>query len=412
MSSSTRAINSMLPLFLGMSLLFIGNGLVISSGSVELKRIGTSEVMIGAINTCFFIGAMISTMTSHLIVLRAGHIRAFAIFSAIFSLSAMFHSLSMNLYFWAILRALLGFCYYALLMVIESWLNSKTPNRIRSRILAFYEAVFYINFGLGILILSLELKTFEVFIIGAAFLMLSTIPLYLIRIKEPPLPPRQSVSMPKIFTIVPLALVGSVIAGVLINGFFSMSSVFIMLQGYGAKEVSFFMTIAMFGGFCAQFFIGKLSDKFGRRPAIIFSCTIAFVSALAFLFSTNLKVQYGLAFCLGMGIFCLYGLSIARANDALTDRSKSVEVSRALLFSYSSGSLISPLVMGASMDMFGTFGFIYVYLTLSLVLLVFAFTKETIPVELRKSYHPHVSRTIAIDGLNTTDNFTDMENKK
>ena len=194
------------PLFLGMSLLFIGNGLVIASCSALLKQNGVGELAIGLINTGFFIGALISTITAHRIISTTGHIRAFAIFSAIFAVSAMLHAISENLIFWAILRASLGYCYYALLMVIESWLNAKIPNKIRSRVIAFYECVFYTSFGLGILILALDLSAFEIFIISAAFIMLSSIPLNLIRINQPQIPQRQPINIPKIFGIVPLAL--------------------------------------------------------------------------------------------------------------------------------------------------------------------------------------------------------------
>ncbi|MBE2984827.1 MFS transporter [Campylobacter sp. RM9344] len=390
MSSSIRMIRSMLPLFFGMSLLFVGNGLVISSCGVKLKEMGVGELEIGAINTCFFIGALISTIGAHRIVSKVGHIRSFAIFSAVFGVAAMFHGFSQNLYFWALLRALLGFCYYGLLMVIESWLNAKTATFIRSRVIAFYEGVFYFSFSAGILILLFKLDTFEIFIISAAFIMLSSIPLNLIRIKEPKIPKKESVSIPKIFSIVPLALVGSVIAGVLINGFFSMASLFVMLQGQGAKEVSIFMTTAMVGGFFAQISIGSLSDKFGRRPAIMGCAIISLISAVLFLVTTGSSLtQYILSFFLGSGFFCLYGLSLARANDMLVDRTHSIEVGRALLFSYCTGSLISPLLMGASMKFFGAMGFIYVYILLLTILIAFAMTQKTVPMHLRKPYEEH-----------------------
>lgn len=411
MSSSMRTIRSMLPLFLGMSLFFIGNGLVIASCGVELKKMGVDEMQIGLVNTCFFVGALISTISSHRIISKTGHIRAFAIFTAVFGVSAMFHSLSQNLYFWAFLRACLGYCYYGLLMVIESWLNAKTANFIRSRVLAFYEGVFYTSFGAGILILALDLSSFEIFIISAAFIMISSIPLNLIRIKQPQIPQKQSINIPKILGIVPLALVGALVAGIAVNGFFSMASLFVLLQGYGTKEVSFFMTIAMAGGFSVQLVIGGFSDKFGRRPAIIASSCVALVSALLFLLNEhNLTVQYILAFFFGSGIFCIYGLSIARANDEITDKTQSVQVARALLFSYSLASLASPMLMGASMRYFGAFGFIYVYLIVFSFLIIFALTQKTVPSYLRKNYNEqHVARTSAISSLNVKQNLADVE---
>ncbi|WP_149710424.1 MFS transporter [Campylobacter concisus] len=414
MASSFRIIRSMGPLFLGMSLLFIGNGLVIASCSALLKQNGVGELEIGLINTGFFVGALISTITAHRVISITGHIRAFAIFSAIFAVSAMLHAVNQNLAFWAILRAFLGYCYYALLMVIESWLNAKIPNKIRSRVIAFYEGVFYTSFGLGILILALDLKTFEIFIISAAFIMLSSIPLNLIRINQPQIPERQPINIPKIFGIVPLALVGALIAGLAINGFFSMASLFVLLQGYGTKEASFFMTVAMIGGFLAQVFIGSFSDRYGRRPAILLCSSVALISAVLFLLNgKNLTVEYLLSFFFGAGIFCTYGLSLARANDEITDKTKSVQVARALLFSYSLASLFSPLLMSYAMKIFGAFGFIYVYLVLFAGLILFALTQKTIPQHMRKEYNDRlVARTAGIATIEQNGNFADREDKK
>ena len=414
MASSFRIIRSMGPLFLGMSLLFIGNGLVIASCSALLKQNGVGELEIGLINTGFFVGALISTITAHRVISITGHIRAFAIFSAIFAVSAMLHAVNQNLVFWAILRAFLGYCYYALLMVIESWLNAKIPNKIRSRVIAFYEGVFYTSFGLGILILALDLNTFEIFIISAAFIMLSSIPLNLIRINQPQIPERQPINIPKIFGIVPLALVGALIAGLAINGFFSMASLFVLLQGYGTKEASFFMTVAMIGGFLAQVFIGSFSDRYGRRPAILLCSSVALISAVLFLLNgKNLTIEYLLSFFFGAGIFCTYGLSLARANDEITDKTKSVQVARALLFSYSLASLFSPLLMSYAMKIFGAFGFIYVYLVLFAGLILFALTQKTIPQHMRKEYNDRlVARTAGIATIEQNGKFADRKNKK
>ena len=264
------------------------------------------------------------------------------------------------------------------------------------------------------MILALDLKTFEIFIISAAFIMLSSIPLNLIRINQPQIPERQPINIPKIFGIVPLALVGALIAGLAINGFFSMASLFVLLQGYGTKEASFFMTVAMIGGFLAQVFIGSFSDRYGRRPAILLCSSVALISAVLFLLNgKNLTVEYLLSFFFGAGIFCTYGLSLARANDEITDKTKSVQVARALLFSYSLASLFSPLLMSYAMKIFGAFGFIYVYLVLFAGLILFALTQKTIPQHMRKEYNDRlVARTAGIATIEQNGNFADREDKK
>ena len=396
-NSSIITIRSMFALFVGMAFLFVGNGLIISSAGVELKKMGAGELETGFVIAVFFVGAMAATIFSHKIVSKVGHIRSFGIFASLFGIAAMFHDLSQNLYFWAFLRGCLGFCYYSILMIIESWLNARARNEVRSRVLAFYEVTFYVCFGLGILVLSLNLSTSHVLLLSAALILFSSIPLNLIRIKEPPIPEKKSVSIPRVFTLVPLALITSIVAGILTNGFFTMGSVYVLLQGYGAVEVSFFMTIAMAGGFIAHSFIGSVSDKFGRRPAIMVCSAVSLCAAICFLaLKPSIYAQYVLSFFLGSGAFCLYALSLARANDVLNLKQKNqgIEVGRAVLFSYSFGSLLSSVIMGASMKILGFDGFMWVYVALLAFLIAFCLTQKTVPLESRSDFE-HSPGTMA-----------------
>lgn len=375
MISSKRTIKSLTALFVAMAFMFMGNALVVSSVGVILKQRGASEVMIGVVNAFFFLGAALSTISAHKIISRVGHIRAFGIFVAIFSICIILHSMSENLFLWAILRLCLGFAYYGLLMVIESWLNEKAQNAVRSRVLSFYEVVFYLSFGLGILLMGLDFTSHTLFMFAACLIMFSSLPLNLLRIKEPPLPERVPISLPKVFSIAPLALIGSFVGGMLMNGFFSMASVFALMRGFSVSEVSYFMFSAMFGGFIGQSLIGIISDRFGRKIAIMLVAFVALVGSVGFLVNLNIFIAYIFAVVLGSGLFCIYALSMARANDMLKDKSKSVEISRAMLFTYSIGSLIAPLLLGILMQRFGVGGFAWFYIANLAFLIAFAVNK-------------------------------------
>ncbi len=384
MLRAKRIIKSMTALFIGMSFLFIGNSLIVSSVGVILKGSGMSEIAIGAISSCFFIGALLATIGGHRIISRVGHIRSFGIFAALFAIASLLHSLFDNLYLWSIFRFMLGFCYYGVLMVIESWLNEKAKDSVRSRVLSFYEVIYYIASGIGVIIIAFNLDKHSVFVLGACLIMFSTLPLYLIRIKEPILPQKTPISLPKIFDIAPLALVTSFIAGMLVNGFFAMAPVFVLLQGFDAKAVSYFIASAMCGGFIAQASIGPISDKLGRKFAIMLCACVGFCSMLVFLLiDLSLFMQCALSVLLGGGIFCLYALALARANDMTKNKNNAVELGRAVLFCYSLGSLFSPLSLGIIMQYFGHDGFCWFYISCLVFCLLFAINKPNI---LKKKY--------------------------
>lgn len=269
-------------------------------------------------------------------------------------------------------------------MVIESWLNEKAKNEVRSRVLGFYEVVYYIASGLGVLIIGLNLSKDDLFILSACLIMFSTIPLYLIRIKEPLLPQKEPISLPKIFDIAPLALVTSFIAGMLVNGFFAMASIFMLKQDFGVQAVSYFIASAMCGGFLAQSVIGIVSDRLGRKFAIMLCSGVAFAVMTCFLFfKLPLVLQCALAVPLGGGVFCLYALSLARANDMANEsnskyKGKSVELGRGILFCYSFGSLFAPVLLGLLMGYFGVNGFCYFYLASLGFCLIFAINKPNV----------------------------------
>ena len=57
--------------------------------------------------------------------------------------------------FWGFLRLISGFSFYALLIIVESWLNEKSSNSQRGQILAIYTIIFYLSTALGQLFLTI-----------------------------------------------------------------------------------------------------------------------------------------------------------------------------------------------------------------------------------------------------------------
>ncbi len=146
---------------------------------------------------------------------------------------------------------------------------------------------------------------------------------------------------------------------------------YILIQNHSIEVVSYFMLITLIGGLVSQWPIGLLSDKYGRRRLIAFTSLFTSGVSLAFIFlSFNTTFLYFLGFLLGLTIFSLYPLAVARANDVVDENKDIVEISRTLLFMYSIGSFSSPLLIGFGLSLstyflFGSFAllgaFLYFY---------------------------------------------------
>ena len=373
--------------------LFSGYGLFLNSAGVKLTQMGVSNITIGVLNAAFFIGGTISAIVSHRIISRVGHIRSFSVFGALFAIAALAHLMVEQLWMWGILRAVLGFCHYSLLMVVESWFTARSVPQNRAKILALYEVVYYMSSATSVLLLSLNMTSNNIFTLAAILVIAATLPVGLTRMQQPEIPKRERISLPHVFSIVPLAWIACFMAGIFINGFFTMGSVFILKLGYSLPQVSLFLGSAMIGGFTIQLFIAWLSNKFGR-PRTIFGCAcvaaVAAISGMLLLVGLpgNIWTQCVIALAIGCSGFPMYALGLARANDVLPANMNTVEVNRCLLFVYGLGSLVAPLILGSVMQLFNHFGFYSVYAIIATILAVYAYMQPAVPVSERSVYVP------------------------
>ena len=365
-------------LFVSIAFLATGYGMLMTYIGLYLKQAGLAEMAIGMINSAFFLGALLAAIFSQKLIVNVGHARSFSAFSALMVMAFLGHTLHYDPWFWAMLRLLSGFAFYALLIVLESWLNEKSSSKDRGRVLAVYTVVFFMATALGQLILSLNVTSHLVFVLGSVLVLASLILVAITRISQPVLQPFERYSLPKVLQIAPLALVGSVIGGFFVGGFYTMMPVFVLNMYQQQTVVASFMAISILGGLVAQWPVGTLSDRYGRRKLLawagLFSAVICLLLAVL---ATQLWLFYLLGFLLGTSLFSIYPLSVARANDRLDHGKDLVEISRSLLFAYGIGSFLAPLILGAVLGISG--GLFFTVLAIAALLLgVYALSAERI----------------------------------
>lgn len=370
-------------LFIAIGFLAIGYGMLMTYIGIYLKENGSTDFAIGIINSAFFAGAILSSIFSQKVISTVGHIRSFSVFASVMVITFLLYPIYLNEIFWGILRLVSGFAYYGLLIILESWLNEKSQNEYRGQTLAMYSIVFYLSTAIGQMILNVEGGVKDlIFSIGSVLVLISLGLIAITKIKEPNIIPFERYSIPKIASIAPLALLGSFIAGFMVGGFFSMIPLYILDRLKSMDNLVIFMIVSLIGGLLAQFPIGKFSDRYGRR--LLISYVSAFISFISLLFLLNIDSSlyiYLLGAMLGMGIFCIYPLSVARANDVNDENSNVVEISRTLLFIYAIGSFSAPLLIGFTFTTFGYDTFFIIFTVLGIFLAIFALTRERVPDE-------------------------------
>ena len=380
-----RALLPISSLFLSIALLATGYGLLMTFIGVFLKQEGLSEGVIGLINAAFFLGAMLAAIFSQKLIVTVGHARSFSAFSALMVMAFLGHALWFEPWFWGGLRLISGFAFYAMLIVLESWLNEKSSTDDRGKILAVYTIIFFLALALGQLLLMFDMPATTIFILGSILVLWSLVLVAITRVTQPVLKPFERYSMPKLLSIAPLALVGSFIGGVFVGAFYTMFPLYVLSVFEQAGVVSLFMAITILGGLVAQLPVGMLSDRLGRRKMLAWAgffsvSALMLMLVLPLVWQNSVVLLYSVGFLLGMSLFSIYPLSVARANDVFDENKDLVEISRTLLFSYGMGSCIAPLVLGFILG-YSVTVFFMVLALFALVLGVYALMAERISDE-------------------------------
>ena len=174
----TKAFAPITALLLSVALLLMGNGLQGTLLPVRANLEAFTDTDIGILGSAYFGGFAAGCIFGPHLVRRAGHIRCFAALVAIASCVVLLHSLFLSPALWWGLRALTGFCFAVLYMVIESWLNEKSTNETRGLIFSLYTIINLTVITIGQLMLGLDQpENFQLFILASILVSLAAVPI-------------------------------------------------------------------------------------------------------------------------------------------------------------------------------------------------------------------------------------------
>ena len=350
-------------LFTATFIFLTGNGLLNTLLSTRMAAEGYSTGTTGMVLSCYFTGLLTGSFVSHRLIQRVGHIRAFTVFAATTTAAALLHGLYLSPWFWGVLRFLCGITTFGLFMVIESWLNECTESHYRGRVFSIYMTLTYLGIGIGQQLLNIgDVQEQTLFIIAGVIFALCLVPVSATEGVHPSLPETKPYHFLSIFRRAPLGMLGSMAAGLTNSAFYAMTPVVCTDIGLSLHQLSWIMSITVFSGLAAQWAVGTLSDRFDRTVVItVIATAIATVSGFMFVIG---ETSFG-GMAVGMGLFgalmfAVYPVSVARAHDIFGGKD-AVAVSAGLLFAYSIGACVSPILASGVMTLlhtpFGLFAF-------------------------------------------------------
>lgn len=355
-------------LLAGVALLLLGGGLLGTLLAVRGGLEGYSTTVIGLVMSAYFVGFLVGTGIAPILIRRVGHIRAFAIFAAVASTTALIHAIWVDPWVWALLRLLTGIAIVGLYNVIESWLTAQATNESRGGVFAVYMIVNLLALAAGQwLILVAPPTSFELFSLIGILVALSLVPVALTKLGQPDTTLSESVPLGVILRAAPVAAAGGFGSGLVMGAFWGMGPLFAQRIGLDERGVAALMSLTIVGGALLQLPIGRYSDIHDRRRVM---GQVAAGAALAAIIGAHALSHWQLSIYATMAVygglvFAIYPLCAAHLSDHL-DADQLIGGSGWLLLLHGAGAALGPLLAGWFIGVMGA-GSLMLYFSILLL---------------------------------------------
>ena len=343
----------MTSLLLSTALLLIGHGLQLTLLPLRASSLGMSEATIGFTAACYFLGFAAGCLGMPAIISRVGHIRAFAVSSAVLICALISLDFFANLPAWCFFRFVTGFAISGLYAIIESWLTSQSIPQARGRILAIYTFVTLIAMLLGQSLINVGPASSSLpFDVAILFIAMAIVPIGMTRQPNPTAVTETQVRFTRLYSRSHSAFVGALLSGLCVGSFWSLGAAYALQTGYSVSGITLFMSTAMLGGMASQYPIGWLSDMLDRRWVLLMLSLGLAASAILVTVSPSQRWQLLSIFFFGATAFPIYAISLATAAD-VSSEDEFVEMGTSILLLHALGAVAASMPVGFLMSEFG-----------------------------------------------------------
>ena len=354
---------------------FMGMGAIMLAYGYQNALLGVRAVIedfslasTGFMMSGYFVGYFIGARTIPSVISGVGHIRVFAAFASVASLAILVHSIFINPLTWFLLRVITGYSMVSIYTIAESWLNDRSSNKNRGKVLSIYMIILYGSMGLGMFMLNFSSpEKFQPFILISVLMSAALLPILLTKRKPPQFKKIQSMSLKDLYNSSPLGMVSAVLYGIVQSALFTLLAVYAAAMNFSIFDISLVTFLLAISGAVSQYPVGYISDKFDRRKVIIYSTFGAAIFAFLAIFSVGtMYLPEGLGssklwFYIFLVLFSvcslpMFSLILAHTNDFIT-RDKFVAAGAGLQFAFGLGAISGPFLCSLLMGLVGNNGF-------------------------------------------------------
>ncbi len=405
-SRPTTLLLSSWSLFAALALLLLGNGLLGSLVGIRAELEGFDTILTGVVLAFYFIGFVVGSQLAPIAVTRVGHVRVFSGLASLAAATTLLHSVTSHPVWWVIGRAVVGASIAGLYVVAESWLNASATNKTRGRLLSVYMVVVMGAIGVGQLLLTFaDPSGFELFLLAAALMSLSVLPITLSNSPAPSFDLPTRMPLRDLWRASPVGLAGGLGSGMANGAAFAMGPVYAISIGMSVDRLSALMGTLILGAVLLQWPIGAWSDRVRRRRSIVVVNLAAAAAAFAITqVDPTSTWLFAVIFLIGGTSFPVYSLSLSHLNDLLEPH-QIIAASSMFVLTWGVGSVIGPILAAVLMSTTGPEGLFWLMGGVHLAVAVFAIyrivAREGMAISDQEDYLPIPARASSLIGVLT-----------
>lgn len=375
MSTSAVSVQRISVPVIALSLYAVASGYLMSLIPLMLSDYGLEASLASWMASVFYAGLLLGAVIMEPFVNRLGHRLAFLGCLALLIISIVALPVLPYATAWLVARFVAGVAVAGVFVVVESWLlhgnESGRAKRLGIYMAALYGGTAIGQLGIGVLGVSGGVPFFAII----TLLVMASMVLIYGKTDQPQAQHGVSLSWKQIFKLSHAAIIGCLVSGLTLGAIYGLMPVELAKRGISHTHIGTLMALIILGAMAVQPMVPWMSKFMGRKLLMaLFSLLGAGATVLPLLNPGADMLAMGL-FLLGMATFAIYPIAINLGCDKL-DASYIVSATQVMLFSYSIGSVLGPVLADSFMqDTQGLLGYLFVILLATCIYMLMSSVK-------------------------------------
>lgn len=257
---------------------------------------------------------------------------------------------------WFVLRFALGISVGIAWIASEAWLNAIVTDRNRGKMLGLYVTCFAGGFALGPVIVGIVgLEGPVPFLIAAAILGASVLPLPLARRALPPVPSHAAGNIGRLMLLAPTIMLAAAVSGLSDATVFALLPVYALRVGFAPEAAVLLLSTFLAGNLALQVPLGWLADRMNRRLLLAICGAAGVLGPLGFAAALGTPLIWPLLFAWGGVVMGVYTIGLCMLADRF-DTATLSGANAAFVMFYSLGSMSGPVLGSGAMALWNPHG--------------------------------------------------------